>query len=147
MAAYVLVPAVLLVLNKRVIKVPPQGTVVLDAIRCVPSRVCRPPAIRADALVLCPPHSVLKTALFKRSWDAATPSHMQTTTGSVPEKVTYDDDFVLEVKRTIKACVFLVSFAVPFRPLLITTRPSSLQLQALPVHPHLQPRGRRPEHG
>lgn len=53
---------------------------------------------------LSPLSRVVKIAALKRDWDAALPSRIEAETGSLPSKVTWDDTFVEEMKRTIKAC-------------------------------------------
>lgn len=47
---------------------------------------------------------MVKIAALKRDWNAALPSRIEAETGSLPSKVTWDDAFVEEMKRTIKAC-------------------------------------------
>lgn len=64
------------------------------------SRLCT----SADACSLIIRFSVFKQVILKRDWNAAKPSHIKQSTGSLSTSVTYDDDFVDELKRTIKAC-------------------------------------------
>lgn len=74
-------PAVLLYLDKRLVKVPAQGSVVVEA-------------SRAGVM-----------AIKGRSWNAAVPSQIVEKKGSLPSKVTWDDDFIGELKRTLQAYV------------------------------------------
>lgn len=78
-----LVPVALALVYKRLILLPPKGSVVLDAAR------------------------VGKIAVVKRSWDAAKPSVIEDTLEVEKRPKHYqqwDDDFIGELKTTLNVC-------------------------------------------
>lgn len=80
---YMLVPVALALIYKKLILVPPQGSVVLDA--------CKVGTI----------------ALKKRSWEAAKPSVIVATLKEEDRPKGYlgwDDEFIGEMKTTMRAC-------------------------------------------
>lgn len=96
---YMLCPAVLLLVNKKLYHAPPQGSVVVEAYKVM-------------------------TTLFKRSslkqmlkggdnyWNLAKPSHMRAQDGTLDEsKVFWDDTFVDEIRQSFSACA--VFFLTP----------------------------------
>ncbi|KAJ3566004.1 hypothetical protein NP233_g7279 [Leucocoprinus birnbaumii] len=95
---FCVVPLVLLFGKKYYVMTPPRGSILLETIRVV-------------IFALGPRWSLnpVKTLQNIRSpdfWDPATPSFYDK--GKIPSKITWDDEFVGEVARTLNACsVFL----------------------------------------
>ncbi|KAK7035909.1 PTR2-domain-containing protein [Favolaschia claudopus] len=101
---YMFMPVVLLYSYKRLIRLPPQGSVVVDTLK-----VFRVISSRAGFL------GMLKGG---DNWNLAKPSNIEANGGfktNKPGWVNWDDDFVEEVKRTIGACklfLFLPIFSI-----------------------------------
>ncbi|KAJ7253322.1 POT family-domain-containing protein [Mycena haematopus] len=90
---YMLMPIVLVIVHPKLVRLPPQGSVVLDAFK-----VFRTLFSRAGF-----------TGMLKggENWNVAKPSNIEAAGGLKNKRtdwVTWDDDFVDELKRTVVAC-------------------------------------------
>ncbi|RDB19891.1 Peptide transporter PTR2 [Hypsizygus marmoreus] len=99
---FVLVPFVLLFGKKYYVVTPPRGSILLETFRVI-------------GYALAPRWSInpLKTIRGIRApdfWDPAKPSSYEE--GKVPAKITWDDEFVGEVGRTVNACSVFLFFPV-----------------------------------
>ncbi|KAF5369715.1 hypothetical protein D9615_010150 [Tricholomella constricta] len=99
---FVMVPIVLLIGRKNYVVTPPRGSILLETFRVI-------------GFALGPRWSInpLKTVRSIKSpdfWDPAKPSYYGE--GKVPAKMTWDDEFVGEVGRTINACSVFLFFPV-----------------------------------
>ncbi|KAH7098437.1 POT family-domain-containing protein [Auriculariales sp. MPI-PUGE-AT-0066] len=94
-----IVPIVLLAGRKSYIVTPPRGSIVLETLRVI--RLC------AGERWSWSPAKFYKNVQQPGFWDIAKPSNHPK--GEVPAAITWDDEFVSEVVRALKACrVFLV---------------------------------------
>ncbi|KAJ6606181.1 PTR2-domain-containing protein [Mycena vulgaris] len=101
---YILMPIALVIVYPKLVRVPPQGSVVLDAFKVF--------------------RTLFTRARFKRmmkggdNWNVAKPTNINASGGiknKSPGWVSWDDDFVDELKRTISACklfLFLPIFSI-----------------------------------
>ncbi|RXW20960.1 hypothetical protein EST38_g4894 [Candolleomyces aberdarensis] len=95
---FVLVPGVLLVGRKYYVVTPPRGSILLETFRVI-------------GMALAPAWSINPVQTIRNIkkddfWDPAKPSSYAA--DKVPAKITWDDEFVGEVMRTVNACgVFL----------------------------------------
>ncbi|KAJ8516687.1 hypothetical protein ONZ45_g6045 [Pleurotus djamor] len=97
-AIFALVPGVLLLGKKKYVKTPPRGSVLLETVRVI--AMCMAPRWSIN------PVRTVKNMRAEGFWEIAKPSYYPK--GTKPSKITWDDDFVGEVHRTVKACqVFL----------------------------------------
>ncbi|KAJ7241852.1 PTR2-domain-containing protein, partial [Mycena rebaudengoi] len=101
---YGLMPIVLVIVYPKLVRLPPQGSVVLDAFKVFNTLFSRAGL-----------GGMLKGG---DNWNVAKPSNIEAA-GGLPKKkvgwVTWDDDFVDELKRTIVACrlfLFLPIFSI-----------------------------------
>ncbi|KAF5363382.1 hypothetical protein D9756_000014 [Leucocoprinus leucothites] len=97
---FCLVPVVLLFGKKNYVMTPPRGSILLETVRVI-------------AFALGPRWSLnpIKTIRNIRApdfWDPAKPSSYDQ--GKVPAKITWDDEFVGEVARTLNACTVFLFF-------------------------------------
>ncbi|KAF8651146.1 hypothetical protein AX16_004848 [Volvariella volvacea WC 439] len=93
-AIFVLVPGVLLLGRRNYVVTPPRGSILLETLRVI-------------GMALSPVWSInpIQTIRGIRSpafWDPAKPSSYPP--GQVPTRITWDDEFVGEVGRTLNAC-------------------------------------------
>ncbi|THH33120.1 hypothetical protein EUX98_g1079 [Antrodiella citrinella] len=94
---FCLVPVVLVVGKGQYVKTPPRGSVVLETIRVIGYALS--PAWSLNPL------QTIRNVRKPDFWDPAKPSSRN---GNIPAKMVWDDEFVGEVARTVKACqVFL----------------------------------------
>jgi POT family proton-dependent oligopeptide transporter len=103
-AVFLIAPIVLFIGNKYYIKVPPRGSVVLETFRV--SRVAMRGFWKS-------PKAYIRTARGEGVWQRAKPSYVMTQSSEVakgesaaaakPSWITWDDQFVDEVKRTFLA--------------------------------------------
>lgn len=94
---FMIVPFVMMAGKKRYVMTPPRGSVLLETIRCI-------------RLSLGPAWSVNPIRTFKncQNVDFWKPSKPSTYGDNVPAMITWDEQFVGEVARTVKACqIFL----------------------------------------
>ena len=97
-----LVPVVLLAGRKNYVVTPPRGSIVLETLRVI--RLC------ASQRWSWNPAAFVKNVQKPGFWDVAKPSYYPK--GEAPAAITWDEEFVSEVVRALKACqVFL---ALPF---------------------------------
>ncbi|KAH0588239.1 putative peptide transporter ptr2 [Termitomyces sp. J132] len=99
---FAIVPFVLLFGRKNYIVTPPRGSILVETVRCI-------------NCALAPRWSWNPVTTYRRCksadfWDIAKPSHYAE--GSVPTKITWDDEFVDEVDRTISACKVFLFFPI-----------------------------------
>ncbi|KAG2014148.1 peptide transporter PTR2B [Coprinopsis cinerea AmutBmut pab1-1] len=95
---FVLVPGVLWAGRKHYVVTPPRGSILLETMRVIGLALA--PAWSANPL------TTIRNVKKPGFWDPAKPSHYPS--GQVPAKITWDDEFVGEVARTVDACaVFL----------------------------------------
>lgn len=95
---FVLVPFVLVLGKRFYVVTPPRGSILLETFRVIGFAL-------KPALSFNPIKSV-KLMHRPEFWDPAKPSYYED--GKVPAKITWDDEFVGEVHRTVSACgVFL----------------------------------------
>lgn len=94
---YMIMPLVLVWANKRLVKLPPSGSVIPDTFRVI--GMC----IKKGGIL-----GWLKGG--KEFWERASPTYLRETDGFVDEnKVHWDDKFVEEVRQTMSACgVFML---------------------------------------
>jgi POT family proton-dependent oligopeptide transporter len=93
-----LMPLVLILCYKRLYKAPPQGSVVLEALRVIKAAFGNGGWKR-----------IFKGDEF---WNAAKPSYMEAKYGEIDRvKVFWDDQFVEEIRASIAACA--VFFLIP----------------------------------
>jgi POT family proton-dependent oligopeptide transporter len=93
-----LIPSVLLLGRKSYVTTPPRRSVLLDTFRVI--GMCLGPALSVN------PARTLRNIKEPNFWNVAKPSHYSNE--ERPKKVLWDDEFVGEVVRTVKACaVFL----------------------------------------
>jgi len=90
--------------NKRYVKTPPNGSVFLDATRVI--RYALRPCWSAN------PVTFFKNVKSNDFWERAKPSHAERTPEGKPNWMTFDDLWVSQVRRGLKACeVFIL---IPF---------------------------------
>lgn len=95
---FVFVPITLLAAKKFYVITPPRGSILLETARVV--KLCLGKRWSWN------PVRCIKNLRAPGFWDSARPSMYEA--GSVPASITWDDEFVGEVDRTVKACqVFL----------------------------------------
>jgi POT family proton-dependent oligopeptide transporter len=95
---FVLVPAVLVIGKKNYVVTAPRGSILLETFRVIGFALG--PAWSWNPL------RTFRNVKREEFWNPAKPSHYPD--GNVPAKITWDDEFVLEVARTVNACgVFL----------------------------------------
>ncbi|TFK18177.1 peptide transporter PTR2B [Coprinopsis marcescibilis] len=97
---FVLVPGVLLAGRKQYVVTPPRGSVLLETFRVVGFALR--PAWSFN------PAKTLRNIRAPNFWDPAKPSTYAS--GSIPGKITWDDEFVGEVARTCNACAVFLFF-------------------------------------
>ncbi|KAL4256591.1 major facilitator superfamily protein [Pleurotus pulmonarius] len=95
---FALVPLVLIAGKNQYVKTPPRGSVILESVRVITMCMSHRWSIN--------PIRTIKNFRSEGFWDTAKPSFYEQ--GKAPARITWDDDFVGEVHRTVKACqVFL----------------------------------------
>ncbi|TRM63651.1 POT family-domain-containing protein [Schizophyllum amplum] len=97
-----LVPVVLVAGRKHYVITPPRGSILLETIRVI--KMCLGDKFSWN------PARTLRAVRAPGFWDVAKPSFYEA--GAVPKNITWDDQFVDEVDRTVKACQ--VFCALPF---------------------------------
>ncbi|KAH6913725.1 peptide transporter PTR2B [Coprinopsis sp. MPI-PUGE-AT-0042] len=98
---FCLVPFVLMAGKKQYVMTPPRGSILLETLRVV--RLCLGPAWSFN------PVRTYKNCKKQEFWNSAKPS---TYGDNIPSSITWDDQFVGEVARTVKACQVLL--VMPF---------------------------------
>lgn len=97
-AIFVLVPVVLVFGRKQYVVTVPRGSILVEVFRVIGFALG--PAWSWN------PSKTIQNIKAPDFWDVAKPSHYGP--GNVPAKITWDDEFVGEVARTVNACgVFL----------------------------------------
>ncbi|KAF9053598.1 PTR2-domain-containing protein [Hymenopellis radicata] len=99
---FVLVPIVLAAGRKNYIVTPPRGSILLETLRVI--------AMCVGDKLSWNPRKTIKQLRAPGFWDVAKPSSYRG--GEMPSRITWDDQFVGEVVRTLKACQ--VFSALPF---------------------------------
>jgi len=95
---FAMVPLVLIIFKRKYIVTPPRGSILLETLRVL--SLCLKPAFSWN------PVQFYRNMKSEGFWNAAKPSHY--TAEAMPSKITWDDEFVGEVFRTVHACgVFL----------------------------------------
>jgi POT family proton-dependent oligopeptide transporter len=99
---FVLVPFVLLAGKKYYVLTPPRGSVLIESVRVI-------------GAALGPrwswnPFVTIRAIKQPDFWDIAKPSYYND--GNLPKKMTWDDEFVGEVARTLNACVVFLFFPI-----------------------------------
>ncbi|KAH6905979.1 peptide transporter PTR2B [Coprinopsis sp. MPI-PUGE-AT-0042] len=94
---FCIVPFVLMAGKKRYVMTPPRGSILLETLRVI--RLSLGPAWSFN------PIRTYKNCKNPDFWDSAKPS---TYGDNVPSSITWDDPFVGEVARTVKACEVLM---------------------------------------
>ncbi|KAF8165964.1 peptide/h+ symporter protein [Crassisporium funariophilum] len=95
---FLLVPLVLLAGKKQYVITPPRGSILLETLRVITYSLGPRWSIN--------PLTTIKAIKAKDFWDPSKPSSYEA--GKLPPKMTWDDEFVGEVSRTLQACrVFL----------------------------------------
>ncbi|KAL0950328.1 hypothetical protein HGRIS_010299 [Hohenbuehelia grisea] len=97
---FVMVPFVLLSGRKQYVVTPPRGSVLLEVLRVI--TMCMAPKWSIN------PVRTIKACRADDFWDPAKPSSYEP--GKVPKKITWDEEFVGEVYRTVKACAVFCFF-------------------------------------
>ncbi|KAJ3505854.1 hypothetical protein NLJ89_g7195 [Agrocybe chaxingu] len=97
---FFLVPGILLIGKNQYVKTPPRGSILLETIRVVVYALA--PAWSINPLRTL--HNIRKPDF----WDPAKPSSYEE--GKLPAKITWDDEFVGEVGRTLNACAVFLFF-------------------------------------
>ncbi|KAJ7592905.1 peptide/h+ symporter protein [Mycena floridula] len=97
---FALVPLVLVVGKKNYVTTPPRGSILLETMRVI-------------SMSLAPcwslnPYRTWRNIKTSDFWGTAKPSHYAGST--IPSRITWDDDFVGEVERTVKACAVFLYF-------------------------------------
>ncbi|KAJ7051289.1 peptide/h+ symporter protein [Mycena amicta] len=95
------VPIVLYACRNSYVKTPPRGSIILETLRVV--KVC------LAARWTWNPVALVRDVKQAGFWDAARPS---TYDGKAPAYITWDDDFVGEVHRTLSACKVFLFFPI-----------------------------------
>jgi len=96
---FVLVPGVLVLGKRNYVITPPRGSVLLETFRVC--GMCMGPVWSWNPVI-----TILNARRSSNFWDVAKPSTYAA--GQVPARITWDDEFVGEVMRTVSACkVFL----------------------------------------
>ncbi|KAF7335688.1 Peptide/h+ symporter protein [Mycena venus] len=96
------VPIVLYLCRNHYVKTPPRGSILLETFRVI--GVCLSAHWTFNPIAL---YRDLKSPGF---WDAAKPSSYKA--GELPAKITWDDEFVGEVHRTLSACKVFLFFPI-----------------------------------
>ncbi|KAG6864441.1 hypothetical protein C0991_009499 [Blastosporella zonata] len=99
---FALVPIVLLIGKNHYITTPPRGSILLETFRVIGYAMGPRWSLN--------PFKTYCNAKADGFWDPAKPSYYAE--GQVPEKMTWDDEFVGEVGRTISACKVFLFFPV-----------------------------------
>ncbi|KAJ7155693.1 peptide/h+ symporter protein [Mycena filopes] len=101
-AIFTLVPIVLYVGRNQYIKTPPRGSIVLETFRVI--GVC------LSARISWNPVRLVRDLKKPGFWDPAKPSSYKG--GELPAKITWDEEFVGEVHRTLSACKVFLFFPI-----------------------------------
>ncbi|KAF8173216.1 peptide/h+ symporter protein [Mycena galopus ATCC 62051] len=96
------VPIILYICRKSYVKVPPRGSILLETFRVM--AVCLAVRWTFNPIAL---YHELKSPDF---WDPAKPSSYKD--GGLPANITWDDEFVGEVQRTMLACKVFLFFPI-----------------------------------
>ncbi|KAF8076961.1 peptide/h+ symporter protein [Lyophyllum atratum] len=99
---FMLVPLVLLVGKKHYVQTPPRGSILIET--------CRVIGFALGPRWSMNPLTVIRNIKRDDFWDPARPSYYGE--GQVPAKITWDDEFVGEVGRTLNACTVFLFFPV-----------------------------------
>ncbi|KAF5321053.1 hypothetical protein D9619_000104 [Psilocybe cf. subviscida] len=99
-AIFCLVPVVLVAGKSKYVKTPPRGSILLETFHVI-------------TMALGPAWSMNPITTYRNTqkedfWDSSKPSNYPN--GEIPAMVTWDDEFVGEVARTIKACAVFLFF-------------------------------------
>jgi proton-dependent oligopeptide transporter, POT family len=97
---FALVPLVMAIGKKYYVVTPPRGSVFLETLRVW--GICMAPHWSLNVV------GMVKSAKQPGFWDAAKPSHYKD--GNKPAVITWDDEFVGEVERSLKACAVFLFF-------------------------------------
>ncbi|GLB34350.1 putative POT family protein [Lyophyllum shimeji] len=99
---FMLVPFVLLIGKKHYVQTPPRGSVLIETFRVIGFALGPRWSIN--------PLTTIRNIKRDDFWDPAKPSYYEE--GKVPAKMTWDDEFVGEVGRTLNACTVFLFFPV-----------------------------------
>ncbi|KAG6830127.1 hypothetical protein H0H87_009097 [Tephrocybe sp. NHM501043] len=99
---FALVPIVLLIGRKHYVVTPPRGSILLETIRVIGYALGPKWALN--------PFTTYRNTRSEDFWDTAKPSYYHER--QVPKKITWDDEFVGEVARTIGACKVFLFFPI-----------------------------------
>ncbi|KAF9463711.1 peptide transporter PTR2B [Collybia nuda] len=99
---FVLVPLVLIVGRKNYVVTPPRGSILLETMRVIGFALASHWSIN--------PMRTIRAIRAPDFWDPARPSSYEA--GKIPAKMTWDDEFVGEVGRTLNACSVFLFFPV-----------------------------------
>jgi len=99
---FVLVPLVMIVGRKNYITTPPRGSVLLDCIRVI--------KLATKGKMSINPVRTYRNLKAPDFWNNAMHSHY--TDENRPRKILWDDEFVYEVSRTVKACLVFLWFPI-----------------------------------
>lgn len=94
---FLMAPVVLWIGRNRYVRSPPAGSVFSKALRIL--RYC------AKGRMSLNPVKTWRNLTAPDFWDAAKPSRVQETEGGKPSWMTFDDQWVDEVRRGFKACI------------------------------------------
>jgi len=97
---FVLVPGVLFIGKKYYVITPPRGSILVETVRVI--TIALAPAWHLN------PFKTIKAIRAPDFWAPAKPSSYEE--GKVPQKITWDDEFVGEVGRTLNACTVFLFF-------------------------------------
>ncbi|TIA88603.1 hypothetical protein E3P99_02499 [Wallemia hederae] len=95
---FLFIPVVLLILRHRLKRLPPRSSVILEAFRVM--RLASFTGWR-------------KGSSDASKWDVAKPTYYEQRQIAKPKAITWDDTFVYEVRRALKACTVFLGF-IPF---------------------------------
>nr|AAZ32402.1 peptide transporter PTR2B [Hebeloma cylindrosporum] len=97
---FVAVPGVLLLGKNLYVKTPPRGSILLETMRVI--------GFALGARWSINPMKTIRAIRAPDFWDPAKPSNYEE--GKRPAKITWDDEFVGEVSRTLNACTVFMFF-------------------------------------
>ncbi|EKM79735.1 hypothetical protein AGABI1DRAFT_113048 [Agaricus bisporus var. burnettii JB137-S8] len=97
---FCLVPVVLILGRKNYVMTPPRGSVILETLRVITFALGPRWSLN--------PIKTVQAIRAKDFWDPARPSSYSE--GQMPAKMTWDDEFVGEVSRTLNACTVFLFF-------------------------------------
>lgn len=99
---FLTIPPMLFLLRNKLNRLPPRSSILVETARLI--------RIVFSQTFSFNPFKWYRNSRKPDNWEVAKPSHYIQSQGDIPKHVTWDDDFVYEVKRALGACVIFLWF-------------------------------------